>query len=98
LNFVIALAVATALVLLRKRIFGRIDRLNGPWLNAWLKALLIAVAIALLVAVIPAKVLEFDAVADLDRTAQDLIGAGLSLGGLLVVFVALRQAQKHDRI
>jgi hypothetical protein len=98
LTFVIALVVLVGAVLLRGRLFGPIDRLTLPWLDAWLKALIIAVAIAVLVVVIPAKVLELDAVADLDRNAQDLIGSGLSLGGLVVVLVALRLAQKRDRI
>lgn len=98
MTFVIALGVLVAAVLLRRRLFGRIDRLNGPWIDAWLKAIIIAVVIAILVVIIPAKVLESDAVADLDRTAQDLIGSGLSFGGLAVVLVGLRLAQKHDRI
>jgi hypothetical protein len=98
LAFVIPLGVLVAVVLLRQRIFGRIDRLTGPWLNAWLKALVIAVAIAVLVVVIPNRVLELDAVAELDRNAQDLIGSGLSFGGLAVILVALRLAQKHDCI
>jgi hypothetical protein len=97
-TFVIALGVLVALVLLRHRLFGPIDRLNGPWIDAWLRAFLIAVAIALLVVVIPAKVLELDAVTEMDGNAQDLIGSGLSLGGLGVVLVTLRLLQKHDRI
>ena len=98
MTFVIALGVLVLAVVLRKRLFGPIDRLDLPWLDAWLKAIIITVVIALLVAVIPAKVLEMEAVADMDAVAQDLIGSGLSFGGLAVALIALRQAQKHDRI
>jgi hypothetical protein len=98
LTFVIVLAVLVAAVLLRRQLFGPINRLTLPWRYAWLKAIIIAVVIAVLVVLIPAKVLELDSVAELDSKAQDLIGSGLSFGGLAVVLVGLRLAQKHDRI
>ncbi len=81
-----------------KPLTGRIDRLNLRWPVAWLKAVVIFLAIALLVFVVPAKVMELQAVADMDRKAQDLVGSGTWAVGIVITMWALRRAQKADRI
>lgn len=98
MTLVIALAVAVVIILLRHRLFDRIDRRSLPWLDAWLKAALIAATIAVLVVLIPARVLQLESVTGLDRRVQDLIGSGLWFGGLVVALTGLRLAQKHGRI
>jgi hypothetical protein len=98
MTLVILLGVTVAIILSRHRLFDRIDRRRLRWLDAWLKAFVIAVTIAVLVVVIPARVLELESVADLDRPVQDLIGSGLWFVGLAVALTGLRLAQKHGRI
>lgn len=97
---VLGVIVVTAVlaVALGKYTFGRIDRLNVRWSVAWLKTLVIVVGITTLVVIIPGWVMTLQAVSDLDRVMQDVVGSGVFGAGLLLSLWLLHVAQKDSRI
>lgn len=74
------------------------SRLTIGWADAWLKSAVIVVGIALFVVVLPAKVIQLDAVTGLDRTVQDLVGAGVWAVGIFGSLAALVWAQSKELI
>ena len=98
--YVVAMLIALGgiLLVLGPRIVGAHDRRTMPWLDAWLKTGVIVVATIFFTTWVPAKVLEFDAVIDLPREAQDLIASGLWIAGLVGCLWALWYAHREERI
>ena len=74
------------------------SRLTIGWGDAWLKSAVIVVGIALFMVVIPAEVIQLDAVTGLDRTVQDLVGAGVWAVGTFGSLAALVWAQRKELI
>lgn len=74
------------------------SRLTIRWADAWLKSAVIVVGIALFVVYIPAEVMGLDVVTGLDRTVQDLVGAGVWGAGLLGSLAALTWAQRREYV
>lgn len=97
---VLGTIIATAIIAVAtgRWTFARIDRLNVSWKLAWLKTLVIVVGIATLVVFVPGWVMSLGPVADLDRVAQDLIGSGVFIIGLVLSLWLLSRAQKSSRI
>lgn len=93
-----ATAVGLALLVLAPRIIGENDRLNFPWLDAWLRTAVIVSGVILLTVVIPDWAIRTEAVTDLSRFAQDLIGVSLWMFGLVVVLWSLWYAHRRSRI
>lgn len=93
-----ALALGIGALVLAPRIVGVNDRRSMPWLDAWLKTGVIVVGMIVATTVIPARVLEFEAVRDLPRNAQDVIALGLWGAGLFGGLLALWYAHREDRI
>ncbi|MDH3294974.1 MAG: cytochrome c [Acidimicrobiia bacterium] len=92
------IAALVVLVVVWPRLVGRTDRLNTSWFDAWLKSAAIFVAAVLAVAFIPSWVLQTSAVANLDRSIQDLIGLSVWGLGLLVILGGLWYAHKDSRV
>ena len=83
------LAVLVGAMVLYPRLASVNDRLDTPWLDAGLKTATIVVAIVFLTVVVPDWVLQRNAVASLDRVAQDAIGLAVWGGGLVACLGAL---------
>ena len=92
------LAALVALMVLYPRLASRIDRLDTPWLDAGLKTATIVVAIVFLTVVVPDWVLQLNAVAELDRAAQDAIGLAVWGGGLVACLGAMWYFHRESRI
>ena len=92
------IVVGGILLVLGPRIVGAHDRRTMPWLDAWLKTAVIVVGTIFVTTWVPAKVLEFEAVQDLPREAQDLIASGLWIAGLAASIWALWYAHRENRI
>ena len=80
------------------RITGEVDRRTMPWLDAWMRTAIIVVGFIVFTVYVPAKVLESETVAKLDRPVQDIIGSGLWLMGLAGGLLALWYAHRQRRI
>ena len=93
------LVVVGAFVLvLGPRVVGAHDRRTLPWTDAWLKTGVIVVGMIVATVFVPSRVLEFDAVRDLPRAAQDMIAVGLWSAGLVGGLWALWYAHKEQRV
>ncbi|MCB1000525.1 MAG: cytochrome c [Acidimicrobiales bacterium] len=101
-NMTILLAFAGALgvagLAMAPRITGEVDRRTMPWLDAWMRTAIIVVGFIVFTVYVPAKVLESETVAKLDRPVQDIIGSGLWLMGLAGGLLALWYAHRQRRI
>lgn len=95
---VYAIAIGVGLWVLADRIFGKIDRLTVPWLDAWLKTAIIVVWFIVFTVFVPSEVLQTEAVAKLSDTAQDLIGVSLWALGLGAGLAGLWFAHRESRI
>ena len=99
--YLIALAIALgvgALVLWPRFVSTWGDRLEMPWLDAWLKAIAIVVWFVVFTVYVPSEVMKTETVADLDRNAQDAVGAGLWLAGMAAGMWAVWYASRQRRI
>ena len=74
------------------------DREEISWIDAGLKAAVIFIGVTVLTVLIPSYVMQREEVAELDRTAQDLIGATIWIVALVAVLWLLRSAQRQDRV
>ena len=99
-GYIIAYLLAASIIalVLAPRLIGANDRLETPWLDAWLKTATIVLAIVFLTVVLPNWLLQTEAVAELDRSVQDLIGASTWGVGLIACLVALGYAHRDSRI
>jgi len=80
------------------RVIAVINRRTVPWLDATLKSAVITVGLIFSIVIVPAKVLEFETVQKLSRTAQDLIAVGLWSGALAAALLALWYVHRERRI
>lgn len=94
----VLIAVGVAVLVLWPRFVSVNDRRTIPWLDASLKAAAVVVWFTVFTVLVPNWVLRTDAVADLDRTAQDIIGAGVWLSGFATGVWGLWYASRHNRI
>lgn len=92
------LAALLVAMVLYPRLISINSRLDTPWLDAGLKTATIVVAIVFLTVVLPDWVLQLNAVAGLDRLAQDAIGLAVWGAGLVVCLGALWYFHKESRI
>ncbi|MGI9607769.1 MAG: hypothetical protein ACR2P0_16700 [Acidimicrobiales bacterium] len=98
-NLVLAtIVVGVVAVVFRARVFGANERDSTSWVDAWLKAIVILVAVAFFLVYVPSWALQTKTVADMNRNAQDLIGAGLFAIALIVVLWVLRWAHAEKRV
>lgn len=94
----VAVVVGIVAVIFRSRVFGANDASEISWLDAWLKAMVIVVAVAFFTVYVPSWAIQTDAVTDMDRNAQDLIGAGLFGLALVATLWALWYAHREKRV
>ncbi len=85
-------------LVLGPRLLSANDRLHMPWLDAWLKTAVIVVGFIAFTVLVPSWAMQTDTVAGLDRLAQDLVGTGLWLFGMVGGLWALWYAHREDRI
>ena len=94
----IAIAVGFTALIFGPRIVAVIDRRTVSWLDASLKSAVISVGLIVSIVIVPAKVLEFETVQKLSRTAQDLIAVGLWSAALAVSLLSLWYVHRESRI
>jgi len=92
------LTVGLFVLVLGPRVVGAHDRRTLPWVDAWMKTAVIVVGLIVALVFVPSRVLEFDAVRDLPRAAQDLIAVGLWSAGLAAGLWALWYAHREQRV
>ncbi len=98
-NVVAATVVAAVLaVVARRRVFGANERTETSWLDAWLKALVLVVFVVFVAVYLPSYVMQTSTVADLDRTAQELIGTAVWGTGFLSILWGLWWAHREKRV
>ena len=97
------MVVATGLtailaIVLRGRVFGRIDRTNSSWFDAWTKAVTIVVFVVFATIFLPSWILQTSTVAGMTRTTQDLVGAAVWAAAMAITFWGLWYLHRERRV
>lgn len=97
---VVAAAVVAALValLFHRRVFGANERTTTSWADAWLKAFVILVFATFCGVYLPSWALQTKTVAEFDRAAQDVVGAGVWVVAMVLLFWGLWYAHRQKRV
>ncbi|MFQ5556283.1 MAG: hypothetical protein ACE5GB_02050 [Acidimicrobiales bacterium] len=93
-----AIVVAAVAVVFRSRVFGTNEPTDTSWFDACLKAIVIVVFTAFTAVYLPSYVLQTKAVADLDGTVRDLLGAGTWLAAFAATLWGLWYAHREKRV
>lgn len=92
------IAVAVLALVARRRVFGPNERTETSWLDAWLKAIVIVVFVVFFTIYLPSYIIGTSTVSDMNRNAQDLIGAGVWGAGMGATLLGLWYAHKEKRV
>ena len=93
-----AIAALVLAIIAHRRVFGANERTQTSWVDAWLKAIVIVVFVVFSSVYLPSYVMTTSAVADLNRNAQDLIGAGVWGVSFVVILGGLWYAHREKRV
>ncbi|MEZ5340058.1 MAG: cytochrome c [Acidimicrobiales bacterium] len=93
-----AMAAFVLLLVVGPRLASQNDRLDTPWFDVGLKTATIVLGFIIATVFVPNWALNTETVGKLDRPFQDLIGAGLWVGGLGIGLWALWYTHRESRI
>ncbi len=98
-NVVAALiAACVVLVVARRRVLGANERTETSWLDAFLKAFVIVVFVVFFTIYLPSYAMQTSTVTDFNRTAQELVGAGIWVVTFSAAVGVLWQAHRGKRV